>query len=311
MSGPTITIRRATGDDIAAMNNLMQTSSAYQGQYRSILDGYELTSAQIERDHVYVAEQHAKVLGIYSLIASSAAPELDLLFVSDTVQGCGIGTALIAHLKQLAVSLGISAIKIVSHPPALDFYVRMGAKIVGTSPANGWVTWERPVLTLPVMDLVFRETLPSDIEGLFSVRARTRENPISKEGLASIGVTAESIAQMMASGRMKGRVCLHESTLVGFCNGDAETGEVIVLAVLPDYERRGIGTYLLSRVVEGLRSVGSNTIWLAASPDARIRAHGFYRSLGWRPNGKKQQNGDEILVFDSDKTLPPNRTGAN
>jgi GNAT superfamily N-acetyltransferase len=155
------------------------------------------------------------------------------------------------------------------------------------------------------MDLVFRETLPSDIEGLFSVRARTRESPTSREGLASIGVTAESIAQQMASGRIKGWVCLHESTLVGFCNGEAETGEVIVLAVLPDYERRGIGTYLLSRVVEWLRSVGSNTIWLAASPDARIRAHGFYRFLGWRPNGKKQQNGDEILVFDSDKTLPP------
>jgi GNAT superfamily N-acetyltransferase len=148
------------------------------------------------------------------------------------------------------------------------------------------------------MDLVFRETLPSDIEGLFSVRARTRESAISKAGLASIGITVESIAKQMASGRLKGWVCLNSSTLVGFCNGDAETGEVLVLAVLPEYERRGIGTYLLSRVVEWLRSVGSDTIWLAASPDTRIRAHGFYRSLGWRPNGKREPNGDEILVFD-------------
>jgi len=151
------------------------------------------------------------------------------------------------------------------------------------------------------MDLVFRETLPSDIEGLFSVRARTRENPISKEGLASIGLTAESIAKQMASGRVKGWVCLDSSTLVGFCNGDMETGEVLVLAVLPDYERRGIGTYLLSRGVEWLRSVGCNSIWLAASPDARVRAHGFYRSLGWRPNGKTEQNVDEILILESDK----------
>ena len=114
------------------------------------------------------------------------------------------------------------------------------------------------------MELIFRETLRSDIEGLFSVRARTRENPISKEQLASLGITAESIAKQMASGRMKGWVCLDSSsTLVGFCNGDAETGEVLVLAVLPDYEGRGIGTHLLSRVVEWLRSVGSHTIWLA------------------------------------------------
>jgi GNAT superfamily N-acetyltransferase len=126
------------------------------------------------------------------------------------------------------------------------------------------------------MDLVFRETLPSDIEGLFSVRARTRESAISREGLASIGITAESIAKQMASGRLK----------------------VLVLAVLSEYEHRGIGTSLLSRVVEWLRSVGSNTIWLAASPDTRIRAHGFYRSLGWRPNGKTEQNGDEILVLE-------------
>src|ERR1700683_5088540 len=117
------------------------------------------------------------------------------------------------------------------------------------------------------MELLFRETLPSDIDGLFSVRARTRENPISKAGLASIGITPESIAKQMASGRMKGWVCLDGSTLVGFCNGDGQTGEVLVLAVLPDFERRGIGAGLLSRVVEWLRSVSSNTIWLAASPD--------------------------------------------
>ena len=49
------------------------------------------------------------------------------------------------------------------------------------------------------MDLVFRETLPSDIEGLFSVRARTRENAFSKEMLASIGITPESIAEQMAT----------------------------------------------------------------------------------------------------------------
>jgi GNAT superfamily N-acetyltransferase len=149
------------------------------------------------------------------------------------------------------------------------------------------------------MTLIFRETLTTDMEGLFSVRARTRENPISREHLASLGITAESIAKQMTSGRMKGWVCLDSSSLVGFCSGDAETGEVLVLAVLPDYERKGIGTYLLSRVVEWLRSVGSNTIWLAASPDPRTRAHGFYRSLGWRPNGKTEQNGDEILVLES------------
>jgi hypothetical protein len=54
------------------------------------------------------------------------------------------------------------------------------------------------------MEFAFRETLPSDVEGLFSVRARTRENPISKEELASLGITSEGIASSVASGRIKG-----------------------------------------------------------------------------------------------------------
>ena len=155
------------------------------------------------------------------------------------------------------------------------------------------------------MELVFRQTLPSDIEKLFSLRARTRENPISGEHLAALGITPESTAKNMASGRVKGWVCLHESNLVGFCNGDMHTGEVLVLAVLPEYERKGIGAGLLSRVVELLQSAGSNTIWLAASPDARTRAHGFYRSLGWQPNGEIEQNGDEILVLNFDNPIQP------
>jgi GNAT superfamily N-acetyltransferase len=105
---------------------------------------------QIERDNVYVAEAHAKVLGFYSLIAYLPNPELDLLFVSNDAQGRGIGSALVLHLKNLAASLGIHAIRIVSHPPALDFYVRRGAKILGSSPPHGRVTWERPVLTLQI-----------------------------------------------------------------------------------------------------------------------------------------------------------------
>lgn len=88
--------------------------------------------------------------------------------------------------------------------------------------------------------------------------------------------------------RVIGVVCVQESKVVGFCLGDVTRGEVLALAVLPEYERRGIGTRLLSSVVERIRSAGCESLWLAASADPRVRAHGFYRSLGWRPNGQKQ-----------------------
>jgi GNAT superfamily N-acetyltransferase len=144
------TIRRATSDDARSVNALMQASRAYSGQYRSILDGYEITSLQIERDQMFVAVEGARVLGFYSLIVNTTNPELDLLFVSDDVQGRGIGLDLVTHLKQLASSLGIGAIKIVSHPPTLGFYLRIGAQLVGAVPPRGKVSWERLLLTLRI-----------------------------------------------------------------------------------------------------------------------------------------------------------------
>jgi ribosomal protein S18 acetylase RimI-like enzyme len=149
------------------------------------------------------------------------------------------------------------------------------------------------------MQLIFRETQPEDIESLFRVRARTRENAISEKSLASLGITAESIRANLESGKVSGWVCLHESEVIGFCNGDTETGEVLVLAVLPDYEGKRIGRRLLLNVVERLRSLGRRKIWLYASSDSRIRAHGFYRSLGWRPTGERLENGDEVLLLEA------------
>jgi GNAT superfamily N-acetyltransferase len=52
-----------------------------------------------------------------------------------------------------------------------------------------------------------------------------------------------------------------ETARNSLCNGDGETCEILVLAVLPEYEGRGIGSKLLAHVVEWLRSVGFNT-WL-------------------------------------------------
>jgi GNAT superfamily N-acetyltransferase len=155
------------------------------------------------------------------------------------------------------------------------------------------------------MQLIYRETQISDVEELFVVRANTRENRLSKENLASLGITTESVAASISAGQIKGYVCLDDSTLVAFCNGDLETGEILVLAVRQTYEGKGIGTRVLARVVELLRSAGHLTIWLAASPSDAMRAHGFYRSLGWRPNGAKQDNGDEILVLHAEARSEP------
>jgi len=74
----------------------------------------------------------------------------------------------------------------------------------------------------------FRDTRPTDVDALFEVRSRTRQNPLSRESLARLGITPQS-----------------------------------------------------------------------AAADPAVRAHGFYRKLGWHPTGERTTNGDEILQ------LPP------
>jgi ribosomal protein S18 acetylase RimI-like enzyme len=129
------------------------------------------------------------------------------------------------------------------------------------------------------------------------VRAATRENALSRERLARMGITPASIAESLAGGTTRGWLCSWESRIVGFCMGDSHSGEVLVLAVLPEAEGRGIGKTLLSLVVEWSCSVNPARVWLGAPRDPGVRAYGFYRALGWRPVGETDANGDEILVL--------------
>lgn len=143
-----ISIRRATAADHAALNAIVQTSSAYDGVYRAMLDGYEVTQAQVTQEETWLAED-GDALGFYSLLIEPQ-PELDLMFVADAAQGRGVGKLLFNHMHALAKARGVTSVKIVSHPPALNFYRRMGAIEVGLAFPVGNVTWMRPVLMLQV-----------------------------------------------------------------------------------------------------------------------------------------------------------------
>lgn len=142
------TIRRATASDAAGLTDLMYAASAYQGEYASILRGYRITPEQISRDLIFLAETSGQLLGFYSLMLGEE-PELDLMFVADDAQGTGVGRQLIEHMRREARARGIRAVTIVSHPPSVGFYQRLGAVLTGIKPPAGdRVTWERPVLTL-------------------------------------------------------------------------------------------------------------------------------------------------------------------
>jgi ribosomal protein S18 acetylase RimI-like enzyme len=147
------------------------------------------------------------------------------------------------------------------------------------------------------MQLVFRQAAAADVDAMFDVRAATRENPISRETLARSGITPDSLRAWIAAGTQRGWVCERAQAIVGFCNVDPANGEVVVLAVLPQFERRGIGRELLARAVAWLQQAGHRRIWLTTDPSAAVRSHGFYRAQGFAPTGVRIASGDEELVY--------------
>lgn len=145
------------------------------------------------------------------------------------------------------------------------------------------------------MPIHYRPARPDDAAACIDLRGRTRENAFSAAQLAELGITVDSWAAGIAEGDFIGRIAEDNGTVVGYGFADRGSGEVLVLALLPDYEGRGIGKRLLQEVVELAHAAGHSRLFLACSADSRSRSHGFYRHLGWRPTGEVDEAGDEIL----------------
>lgn len=147
------------------------------------------------------------------------------------------------------------------------------------------------------MNIEFRDVKVEDFARCIEIRGMTRDNPIPAEILKEFGVTEEAWGPLIRDKGIVGVVAESNSEVIGFCSGDVKTGEVMVLALLPEYEGQGFGRRMLKLVTNKLFSLGIDKLWLAASPDPAIRAHGFYRHLGWVSTGRIDKNGDEVLEY--------------
>ena len=142
------------------------------------------------------------------------------------------------------------------------------------------------------------KTAPANLTAKYiRLRGLTRENPITKTGLESFGITAESWAQDIQTGATLGVLAESGGKMIGYCFGSTRSAEILVLAVLPDFEGQGIGRELLAAAVLRLKSHGHTRLFLGCSPDPAARSHGFYRHLGWRSTQTLDSNGDEVLEF--------------
>ena len=147
------------------------------------------------------------------------------------------------------------------------------------------------------MRIEYRPAVAGDAAACVALRGRTRENAVSEARLAAAGITAASWSEAIRSGALPGHVCSANGGIVGYCFGDSATGEVVVLALLPEFEDRGIGRALLSMVTSDLRARGFDRLFLGCSADPSTRSYGFYRHLGWRSTGAFDRAGDEVLEY--------------
>ncbi|MDJ0905500.1 MAG: GNAT family N-acetyltransferase [Woeseiaceae bacterium] len=145
------------------------------------------------------------------------------------------------------------------------------------------------------MTLEFRSALAEDAAECVAIRGKTRQNAFTEEQLRSIGITAQSWSDNIRSGALPGHIATSGGSIVGYCFGLRDSGEIQVLVVLPEFENQGVGRELLQRTTATLSRLGHDRLFLGCSPYPSSRSYGFYRHLGWRSTGTFDEHGDEIL----------------
>jgi len=66
------------------------------------------------------------------------------------------------------------------------------------------------------------------------------------------------------------------------------TARLRKFATLPDYQGKGIGSFMLKFLVSELKTIGATQLWF----DARESALGFYQRHGFEPFGERFYKGD-------------------
>jgi len=127
----------------------------------------------------------------------------------------------------------------------------------------------------------YRTARPEEISTCLIIRGQTRENAISKVMLSELDITPERWVQSVLVGKLPGVVAESNDQIIGYCFGDADIGEIVVLALLPKFEGLGVGKELLRQVMEVSRRLGHQRLFLGRSSNPAMRSCGFYRHMGW------------------------------
>lgn len=136
-----------------------------------------------------------------------------------------------------------------------------------------------------MFDMHIRPATPEDVAAIFDVRCSVKENHMSREELAALDITPETVREMITGGDYIAPVALTGGKIAGFAMTQISEGYVFALFVRPEHEGKGLGRALMHEVESGLVERGVTEASLCTGPEEGIRAPGFYRHLGWVDSG--------------------------
>jgi len=127
------------------------------------------------------------------------------------------------------------------------------------------------------LTIQIRTAETADVAGIFHVRISVNENVLSMAELAEMGITKDSITQMIADD-LCAWVAVQGPEIIGFSMIDPVEGSLFAVFVLPSHEGLGIGRRLVEAAEKQLFT-RHTVAWLETG--RTTRATGFYRHLGW------------------------------
>ena len=129
-----------------------------------------------------------------------------------------------------------------------------------------------------------RQAQTEDIETMFDIRTSVIENHQSREEIAELGITPETVAQMLQTDCCAW-IAETDDKSIGFSIANATEKTIFGVFVLPSFEGYGAGRALMQKAEDWLFSQDIEEIWLLTGNDPKLRAYGFYLHLGWKPAG--------------------------
>ena len=125
-----------------------------------------------------------------------------------------------------------------------------------------------------------RPAIKSDVDAVFAIRLKVRENALTPAELAARGITKTAWHDWFKEGYGIW-VAQMGDDIAGFAIAVPKEATLWALFIDPDFEGRGVGSALLKTAEDWLFDQGCPEISLTTDANPNVRAHGFYERHGW------------------------------